>query len=63
MSILGKEIILINDITMLRKALQEEEFVHVFSDRPDTFGAKYVLFDSDVILGKDNNSVYTLRNM
>ena len=62
-SILGKEIILINDITMLRKALQEEEFVHVFSDRPDTFGAKYVLFDSDVILGKDNNSVYTIRNM
>ena len=62
-SILGKDILVINDITMLRKALQGEEFVHVFADRPDTFAAKYIFFDSDIALGKDNNSVYTLRKM
>ena len=62
-SILGKEIIVINDVTMLRKAFQGEEFVNVFSDRPDTFGKKYVFFDSDIILGKDDQRVFTLRKM
>ena len=63
MSILGKGIIVINDITMLRKALQEEEFIDVFSDRPNTFDAKYIFFDSNIVLGKNNQSVFTLRKM
>ena len=50
-SILGKEIIVINDITMLRKAFQVEDFVDVFSDRPDTFSGKYIILDSDIALG------------
>ena len=62
-SILGKEIIVINDITMLRKALQGEEFVDAFADRPDNFGAKYLVFNSDIIVGKVNRGVFTLRTM
>ena len=63
MSILGKEIIAINDITLLRKALQEEEFIDVFSDRPNTFGAKYIFFNCNIVIGKNNKSVFTLRKM
>ena len=62
-SILRQEIVVINDITMLRKALQGEEFVGVFSDRPDNFAAKYMMFDSDIIVGKVNRGAYTLRKM
>ena len=62
-SILGQEIVVINDITMLRKALQGEEFVDVFADRPDSFIAKYITFDSDIVAGKVNRGVYTLRKM
>ena len=62
-SILGKEIIVINDITMLRKAFQEEGFVDVFSSRPNTFGAKYVLFDCDIVLETNLQRVFTLRKM
>ena len=62
-SILGKEIIAINDITMLRKAFQGEDFVDVFSDRPDTFSGKYILFDSDIALGNIDQGVGTLRKM
>ena len=62
-SILGQEIVVINDITMLRKALQGEEFVDVFADRPDSFIAKYITFDSDIIVGKVKSGVYTLRKM
>ena len=36
-SFLRKEIVVINDVTMIRKALQGEEFVNVFCDRPDIF--------------------------
>ena len=61
LTILGKEIIVINDITMLRKALQGEEFIDVFSDRPDNFAAKYILFDSDIAVGKANQRLYILR--
>ena len=59
--ILGKDIIVINDITMLRKALQGEEFVDVFADRPDTFSTKYIMFDSDIAVGKASQSLHTLR--
>ena len=62
-SVLGQEIVVINDITMLRKALQGQEFVDVFSDRPDNFGAKYIMFDSDIVVGKVNRGVYTLRKL
>ena len=62
-SILGKEIVVINDITMLRKALQGEEFADAFADRPDNFGAKYIVFNSDIIVGKVDRGVYTLRTM
>ena len=53
----------INDITMLRKALQGEEFVDAFADRPDTFSTKYIMFDSDIAVGKASQSLYTLRKM
>ena len=62
-SILGQEIVVINNITMLRKALLGEEFVDVFSDRPDNFGAKHIMFDSDIVVGKVNRGVYTLRKL
>ena len=62
-SILGQDVIVINDIAMLRKALQGEEFIYVFTGRPAAFVAKYIFFDSDIALGKDSNSVYTLRKM
>ena len=62
-SILGLEIIVINDISLMRKALQGEEFHNVFSDRPDSFAAKYITFDSDIIVGKVDQGVFTLRAM
>ena len=62
-TIFGQEIVVINDMKLVRKALQGEEFVDVFSDRPDTFGAKYIGFDSDIIVGKVDHGVYTLRKM
>ena len=62
-SILGQDVIVINDIAMLRKALQGEEFIDVFTGRPYAFVAKYIFFDSDIALGKDSNSVFTLRKM
>ena len=63
LTILGQEIIVINDIAMLRKAFQGEEFIDVFSDRPDNFFAKYFLFDSDIAFGKANQRLYMLRKM
>ena len=62
-SILGKDIIVINDITMLRQALPGEEFVDAFADGPDTFSTKYIMFDSDIAVGKASQSLYTLRKM
>ena len=62
-SFLGKEIVVINDVTMIRKALQGEEFVNVFCDRPDIFLKKYILFDSDITLGNIDQGVGTLRKM
>ena len=62
-TIFGQEIVVINDMKLVRKALQGEKFVDVFSDRPDTFGAKYIGFDSDIIVGKVDRGVYTLRKM
>ena len=62
-SILGQDVIVINDITMLRKALQGEEFIDVFSGRPDAFVAKYIFFDSDISVGKDKDKVGILRKM
>ena len=62
-TILGQEIIAINDITLVRKAFQGEEFHNVFSDRPDSFAAKYITFDSDIIAGKADRGVFTLRTM
>ena len=62
-SILGKDIIVINDITMLRNALQGEECVDVFTDRPDNFAAKHIFFDSNIAVGKVSQSLYTLRKM
>ena len=48
---------------MFRKALQGEEFVDAFADRPDTFSTKYIMFDSDIAVGKASQSLYTLRKM
>ena len=62
-TILGQDIIAINDISLVRKAFQGEEFVNVFSDRPDNFMAKYITFDSDIITGKADQDVFTLRTL
>ena len=43
-SILGQDIVVINDITMLRNVLQGEEFISVFSDRPVIFSSKHIFF-------------------
>ena len=62
-SILGQDIVVINDITMLRNALQGEEFIGVFSDRPVIFSSKHILFDSDIAVGRDTQRSFILRKM
>ena len=62
-SLLGEEIIVINDINMLRKAFLAEEYGSIFADRPHSFISKYILFDADIAFGRANKVTYALRNM
>ena len=62
-SLLGEDIVVINDINMLRKAFLGDEYGDVFDDRPHTFTTKYILFDVDITLGRANKVTYALRKM
>ena len=62
-SLLGNENVVINDVDLLRKAFLGEEYGEVFNDKPDTFLAKYILFNCDIGFGGANKCTYTLRKM
>ena len=62
-SLLGEEIVVINDIKMARKAFLDEECADIFADKPNTFLGKYLLFGVDVALGRANKVTYALRKM
>ena len=62
-SLLGQEIVVINDINMARKAFLGEEHADIFADKPNTFIGKYVLFGLGVALGRANKVTYALRKM
>ena len=62
-SLLGEDIVVINDINLLRKAFLGDEYGDIFADRPHTFATKYILFDVDITLGRANKVTYALRNM
>ena len=62
-SLLGNENVVINDVDLLRKAFLGEEYGVVFNDKPDTFLAKYILFNCDIGFGGANKCTYTLRQM
>ena len=63
LSLFGEEIVVINDIDMLRKAFVEEEYMDVFAGRPDHFTAKYIFYNKDIGFGKHNKHTNTLRKM
>ena len=62
-SLLGEDIVVINDINMLRKAFLGDEYGDIFADRPHTFVAKYIVFDANISLSPANNVTYALRRM
>ena len=62
-SLLGDEIVVINDINMLRKAFLGEEYCDIFDDRPRSFISKYIMFDADLGFGRANKVTYALRKM
>ena len=62
-TLLGEDIVVINDINMLRKAFLGDQYGDIFADRPHTFTTKYILFDVDITLGRANKVTYALRNM
>ena len=62
-SLLGEEIVVINDINVLRKAFLEEEYEEVFADRPPSFFHKYIMFGADMAFGRSNKVTYALRKM
>ena len=62
-SLLGEDIVVINDINMLRKAFLAEEYGEVFADRPLNFFNQYITFNADIAFGRSNQVTYTLRNM
>ena len=62
-SLFGEDIVVINNIDMLRKAFLEENYMDVFAGRPDHFTATYILFNSDIGFGTFNKRTTTLRKM
>ena len=62
-SLFGEEIVVINDIDMLRKAFLEEEYMDIFAGRPHYFTATYILFDNDIAFGNYNKHTTTLRKI
>ena len=62
-SLLGNELVVINDINLYRKAFQGEKYGSVFDDKPDIFVAKHVMFDCDIALAGANKRTYALRKM
>ena len=62
-SLLGEDIVVINDIHMLRKAFLGEEYGDIFADRPPSFISKYIAFDVNVAFGRANKVTYALRKM
>ena len=62
-SLLGEEIVVINDIHMLRTAFLGEEYRDIFADRPRSFISKYIVFDVDIAFGGANEVTYGLRKM
>ena len=62
-SLLGEDIVVINDINMLRKAFLGEEYGDIFDDRPHSFASKYFMFDADLGLGRANKVTFALRKM
>ena len=62
-SLLGEDIVVINDINMLRKAFLGEEYGDIFDDRPHSFASKYIMFDADLGLGRANKVTFALRKM
>ena len=62
-SLLGEEMVVINDIHMLRTAFLGEEYRDIFADRPRSFISKYIVFDVDIAFGRANEVTYALRKM
>ena len=62
-SLLGEEIVVINDIDTLRKAFLEDEYIDVFTGRPNHFTATYLLFNSDIGFESYNKRTITLRKI
>ena len=62
-SLFGEQIVVINDIDMLRKAFLEEEYMDIFAGRPKHFTATYIFFNSDIGFETYNKRTKTLRKM
>ena len=63
-NILGQSCIVLNDVEIIRKALLDETYRDVFSDRADHFTGKYIMFDhGDIIFGKASKTTFALRKI
>ena len=62
-SLFGEQIVVINDIDMLRKAFLEEDYMDIFAGRPDHFTATYIFFNSDIGFETYNKRTITLRKI
>ena len=63
-SFFGRQVVVINDITLARKAFLGEKYGDVFNDRPPTFAGKYIVFNSNSIgAGQATKRTFILRKM
>ena len=63
-SILGQTLVVLNDVETIRKALLDEMFRDVFSDRAEHFTGKYIMFDyGDIVFAKSCRKTFTLRKI
>ena len=63
-NILGQTYVVLNDVDTIRKALLDERFRDVFSDKADHFTGKYIMFEyGDIIFGKACERTFTLRKI
>ena len=61
--LLGRNIIIINDVDLVRKAFGDTEYADIFNDRIHSFFGKYVNFDNDIAFSNGNQLTMTKRKM